>query len=211
LVVQVIWGEHEWHCIKFFDSDAVFTGDGSAEGNAFANDFFARFYYFFDDSGFSVIKVEKRVEVSVASVKNICHTKSVFDSDGVDKVEHFWEFASWYDAVVRDDGWSEASHGADAFFACHPEFGSLFFICGDGGLYASKLLTDLLDGFQFCFDLVLDSPVTFDEKEGEGVGVELKIKCLSHGVHDAFVHHFKGGGKDSVGNDAGNTFGCGTD
>ena len=204
---EVFGGVHQWQQVEFLDPDAVLAGDGAAKLDAFADNVFASFHNPLDHAGFAVIEVEAGVEVAVSGVEDVGDADVVLGGDGVDEVEHLWEFGAGDDAIVGDDGGGKAAHGSDALLSGRPELGALLGIGGFDKGEALVVLADRANGFHFLLDGSFVEAIAFDEEKGLGGFGELETEGGVDGVHDSAIHHLQRGGDGAPGDDFGDGLG----
>ena len=80
------------HEIDFFDADAVFAGDAAAEFDAFFKDVIAGLDSFGDLFRIAFIVEDERMDVAVASVKDVRNAQIVFGAGGANEAHDFGKF-----------------------------------------------------------------------------------------------------------------------
>ena len=89
---EVSCGKLFGHEIDFFDADAVFAGDAAAEFDAFFMDVIAGLDSFGDLFRIAFIVEDKRMNVAVASVKDVRDPQIIFSAGCANEAHDFGKF-----------------------------------------------------------------------------------------------------------------------
>lgn len=187
--------EHFGEELTFFDSDAMFTGDGATELDAEADDLGGDIFSAVEGAGDATIEEDEWVEVSVSGVEDIGDGDLGSLADALDFAKGEAEFAAWDDAILDDEIGAQSSDGGEDALATFPDEHAFIGVGGDlnsagtGGL--DELFQALLvAGYGFA------GAIELDDEDGLDLGWIFGTDGGGGGLHAHPIHDLHGGGEE---------------